>query len=201
MSRIPTIKIEQQYAEIGVNNNHAQLRINNPRKQMRVTNDAPNMDFESTMPKVSKKKTNSGPGVKSPAALPAEINTRGRGGVAGSTRKALEDGSYPGEFMEPGEKVANQGRSRAAENFQSHQFNIGLTPEDPAEISWEKGQMRVSWSSHSLVIDWDGDYMPQVSVDPPHSVEVYLRTKPYFRVLVEENVPLTDFGAQVDQRI
>jgi len=43
--------------------------------------------------------------------------------------------------------------------------------------------------------------MPQLTVDPKHSVEVFLRTEPYFRVTVEEMVVPGMPGRFVDQAI
>jgi hypothetical protein len=61
--------------------------------------------------------------------------------------------------------------------------------------------MRINWSKHSVVIDWDGEYMPQFMVDPKHSIEVYLRTEPYFRIMVEEAIDPNRPGRIVDQAI
>jgi len=204
MSSIPKIKIEQQSAEMGLNITQAQMRITNPRRKMRVTYESPEMQIENKMPsfKINMKKINSEIGLKPPKEFTAHGAAKGREGSMRGARKALEDGNFLGDIRNyPGDKIGQLARNRAMERLGTKQINVGLMPESSPEVTWERGHMRMSWSKHSLVIDWEGDYMPEVSVDPPYSVEVYLSKKPYFRVLVEEGDAPETSGGQVDRRI
>jgi hypothetical protein len=74
-------------------------------------------------------------------------------------------------------------------------------PKSRPEVIWDKGHMSINWSKHSILIDWDGEYMPELTVDPKYSIEVFLRTEPYFRVSVEEMVDPSMPGRFVDQAI
>ena len=205
MPSIPKIKIEQQRAEIGINITQAQMHISNPRRKMRITYEAPKMEIENTMPsfKINRKKINSETGLKSPLELTMQGAAKGREGGMRGARKALEDGNFLGDIRNyPGDKIGELARNRTRERLGPKQINIGLMPESSPEVTWERGHMRMSWSKHSLVIDWEGDYAPEVTVDPPHSVEVYLNQKPYFRVLVEEgDPPESTPGRQVNTTI
>ena len=204
VARISRIRIEQQMAEIGVNSTKAQMKITRPKMQMRITNEMPQMELNTEAPtfKVNRRKINSESGLKPPKEFSNDNRDEGKRGALKGTKTAVEDGNFLGETRIPGDRVAKLARSKAMSAMkESRQINIGLMPNSPAEITWDKGQMRVNWSKHSLVIDWDGDYMPQVTLEPPHSVEVYLRTKPYFRILVEEGDPPIYSGVQFDQAI
>ena len=81
------------------------------------------------------------------------------------------------------------------------EMNIGLMPKSLPEVEWEKGSLKINWSKHSIVIDWDGDYMPKVTLDPKHSIEVYLRTPPHFRITVGEAQSPGEPGKLVDRAI
>ena len=61
--------------------------------------------------------------------------------------------------------------------------------------------MSINWSKHSILIDWDGEYMPQLTIDPKYSIEVFMRTEPYFRISVEEIAMPGMTGRYVDQAI
>jgi hypothetical protein len=75
-----------------------------------------------------------------------------------------------------------------------------LEPEDPApdvspvpariDMDGEPGTMEIEWSDRELSIEWEGGGMPQVYVDPPYSVDGYMKEKPYVRISVsEESIP------------
>jgi len=79
--------------------------------------------------------------------------------------------------------------------------NVGLMPQSSPEVIWDTGHMRINWSKHSVVIDFSGEYMPEMTIDPKYSVEVFLRTEPYFRVMVEEVIDPGAPGRYVDRAV
>ena len=200
MSRMPTIKVEQQFAQLGVNSTKAQLKITNRRRQMKVSSETPEVKIESKRPafKINNKKIRSESGLKSTMELTLNARDDGRTGALRGTKMAVEDGNFLGETRNPGDRVGMLARKRTMERVGPKQINVGMMPESSPEVDWEKGEMHVSWSKHRIVIDWDGDYMPEVSVEPPHSVEVYLTQAPYVRILVEEGPPEEAAGANLD---
>jgi hypothetical protein len=74
-------------------------------------------------------------------------------------------------------------------------------PHSSPEIDWDMGYMHINWSKHSVVIDWDGDYMPKMTIDPRYSVNVYMRKEPHFSIRVEDMVESNSPGRYVDQAI
>jgi hypothetical protein len=90
-------------------------------------------------------------------------------------------------------------KNKAMARLRKPETNIGLMPASPPEVTWDKGYMRINWSKHNIIIDYSGEYMPDMTVDPKYSIEVFLRTQPYFRVMVEEVLP--NAGRYVDRAI
>ena len=194
MQGILKITIDQQLAEIGVRRTPAHMRIESPHMRMQIETESPEMEIERRAPtfKVNRKKINSESGLKAPDELVKVVRDTGKVAALRSSRRAVEDGNFLGNLKDQGDRVAKLAHERAMQRaLKRRQSNIGLMPKTIAEIEWDKGDMRINWSKHSVVIDWDGDYMPQVTIDPKHSIEVFLRTEPYFRVnVVQEDDPM-----------
>ena len=78
------------------------------------------------------------------------------------------------------------------------QINLNSVPKSTPEVEWTPGVINVSWTRGSLSVDWIGEYMPQVVVDPPFSIDVYLREKPYIKIMVEDGTVPGGAGSYVD---
>ena len=198
---IQQIRIVQQRAEIGVRTTPAKLNIQMPRGQININNQTPQMSIDEKMPtfKVDRQKLNSEIGLAGPLTLAKDFRNKGKQTALRAAAAAKNDGNLLANHKIPGDKVPRVARNRAMERLGTKDFNVGLMPQSPPEVSWDKGYMRINWSSHSVVIDYSGDYKPDISVDQKYSVEVFLRTKPYIRVMVEEAVSST--GKYIDQAI
>jgi len=203
MSGISRISIEQQIAEIGVQSTPAQLNISRPRMQMKITNEAPQMEIDKKAPtfKMNRKKINSESGLKGPSELARNFRDSGRAAALRGTKTAGDEGDFIGETRRGGDRISMLSRNKALANAtRKAEVNIGLMPQSSPEVVWDMGHLRINWSKHSILIDWDGEYMPQVTIDPKHSIEVFLRTEPYFRVIVENYDPNMP-GRYVDEAI
>ena len=188
---IKRLNIDQQFAEIGVRSTPAKMNISMPRMQMRISTETPQMQIDRKAPtfKVNRKKINDSSGLKAPLELAKTYRDRGRQAALRGARQAKDDGNYIANPKIPGDKAIPQlAKNKASARLQKPDYNVGLMPASSPEVVWDKGYMRVNWSKHSVVIDWDGEYMPEMTVDPKYSVEVFLRKQPYFRVFVEEAV-------------
>jgi len=199
------LNIDQQFAEIGVRSTPAKLNISMPKGQYNIKNEIPQMRIESQAPsfKVNRQKINNESGLKAPLELAKTFRNSGRQAALRGARQAKDDGNFLANHRIPGEKVVpmlakNKAMSKLSKN---KELNIGLMPASSPEVNWDKGYMRVNWSNSNLIIDWSGEYMPQISVDREFSVEVFLRTKPYFRVTVEEASSPTRSGRYVDRSV
>ena len=204
MPGIQRITIEQQLAEVGVHVTPAQVHIERPHMQMKITTESPHMEIDSQAPsfRINRKKINSESGLKAPVELARVFRDNGRAGALRGAKTAKEDGNFLGDLRKPGDRVAKLARTKTmSEIMRKKQSNIGLMPKSIPEVEWERGYMRINWSKHSIVIDWDGEYMPKLTVDPKYSIEVFLRTEPYFRIMVEEVVDPNTPGRIVDRAI
>jgi len=188
MPGIQKIKIDQQLAEIGLQITPAHMSINRPRLKMKITTEPSRMEIESQSPsfKVNRKKINSESGLKSPIEMVSSYKNAGRAAALKAMKTSGKEGDFLGNTRIRGDRIAKLSRSKAMKSAtKKKQIDLQLMPKSSPEVEWDKGYMRINWSKHSVVIDWDGEYMPQVTVDPKYSVEVYMRTEPYFRVMIE----------------
>jgi len=204
MPGIQKIIIDQQLAEVGIRNTRAKLNIKYPRMQMRIATEAPKMKIERQTPsfRINRKKIDSERGLKSPMELTQGFRDQGRVGALKGTKTALDDGNFLGELRRKGDRVGQLAKNKTMSAIlKQQQINIGLMPKNRPEVVWDKGSMTINWSRHSILIDWDGEYMPQLTVDPKYSIEVFLKTEPYFRVSVEDMVDPGMPGRYVDQAI
>ena len=189
MAGMPSITIEQQLAEIGIRRTPAQMHIEQQQLRMSIKTEAPQMDIDRKDPsfKVNRKKINSESGLKPPDILSKDIRDRGKVAALRGVKTAVNDGNFLGDARKPGDRVGRLARAKTMSAIlKKKEANIGLMPKSSPEVVWDKGYLRINWSKHSIVIDWDGEYMPRVTIDPKSSIEIYLRTEPYFRILVEE---------------
>ena len=203
MPGIRSITIEQQLAEIGVHRTPAQMHIERPQMEMNIKTEQPQMEIDRKSPsfKVNRKKINAESGLKPSPEFTKEFRDKGRTGALRSAKTAVEDGNFLGDLRKPGDRVGRLARNKTmAAILKKKEMNIGLMPKSQPEVEWDKGYMRINWSKHSIVIDWDGEYMPKVTINPKHSIEIYLRTEPYFRIIVNEEDTSTS-GRLVDKAI
>jgi len=204
MGRIQKISIDQQLAEIGVNSIQAKMNITTPRMRMSISTETPQMEIDKKAPTftINRKRINAESGLKSSQELSRSFRERGKAGAMRAARTARQDGNFLGETRNPGDRVGQLARNKAmAAVMRKKDFNIGLMPRSSPEVEWDRGHMRINWSKHSIVIDWDGEYMPQMTIDPKYSIEVFLRTEPYFRIMVEEVIDPNMPGVYVDEAI
>jgi len=196
--------IDQQIAEIGVSVTPAKMRISTPRMQMKITTENPEMQIDKKAPsfKVNRKKINNESGLKTPMELTKAFRNEGASGALRGTKTAGTDGDFIGDLRIRGDRIAKLSRSKSlASATRRKRLDLGLMPQSSPEVEWDKGYLRINWSKHSIVIDWDGEYMPQLTIDPKCSVEVYLRKEPFFRVTVENMLDPKSPGRYVDRAI
>ncbi|MDR2599760.1 MAG: DUF6470 family protein [Oscillospiraceae bacterium] len=196
------LNIDQQLAQIGVRTTSARLNISLPRKNISIKSERPKMSIDKKAPtfKVNRQKINNESGLKSTGELAKTFRNKGRQAALQAAATAKNDGNFLANPKLPADKAIPQlAKNKTMARLGTKEYNIGLMPQSSPEVTWDKGHMRINWSKHSVVIDFSGDYMPDMSVDPKHSVEVFLREQPYFRVMVEEMIP--NAGRYIDHAI
>ena len=200
---IKRLNIDQQIAEIGVKSTPARMNISMQRLQMRVKTESAKMQIDRKAPsfKVNRKKINNESGLKAPLEQAKAFRNRGKQAALRGAGQNKNDGNFLANHNVSGDRVPKLAKNKAMSRLSQPETNIGLMPQTSPEINWDKGYMRINWSKHSVIIDWEGEYLPQLEVDPRYSVEVFLRTEPYFRVMVEEVLDSSAPGKYVDQAV
>ena len=189
MARLPMLTIDQRSAQIGINQSPATLRINSNRLRMRVTQGSPDMQIDNEMPRfrINRARLNAEMGLSNPSDFSRQRVEDGREGARRGTQRAVETGNFLGNVRDLTNGVPRLARMRTMQAIRENtSFELGHMPRSMPEFQWDNNQMRVNWSNATLIIDWEGDHMPTIQVDSPHSVEVYLSARPYFRIRVED---------------
>ena len=200
---MPSIVIDQSYGSMGIEITNAQMKITTPRPEMEVTWEPPEMSMDSQRPafKLNWKKVRSESGLKPPMEFTNATSGNGIHIAGLGTAQAVRDGDYIGKVEEPGNRIAQLARRKTIKTAQA-EINLSSMPKSLPEVEWSPGFVNISWSRGSLSVDWVGEYMPEVIIDPPFSIDIYLREKPYIKIMVEDGeVPMYGPGVLVDEQL
>jgi len=201
MPSIPNIHVRQQAAHIGIDTTYAKVEIVNiPRPKMRILKEPPRMEIERRAPALS---------VKAQRQRPPKISDSIRAIAPGfapriKTMQPATD-SILKTAKSPGPKIDGLSlNAYALELNKALNSYTGYTAKDTIQYSapsleWEAGYIDITWSNAQMKIEWEhGNYMPTFSVEP-HSVEIYLRQKPYIKITVSEEVINAMYGPCLDE--
>jgi hypothetical protein len=206
MPDIPRIQIERQDARIGITSTPAKVQvIDKARPKMRIVSERPRMEIERKAPafKVEPQRrpvARQGPARPHRYAAGApDIPVR----PARHSRLAEPAAAAAGTAPEAGGLTLNANSLEL--NKALHDYAAAPQAESLAQympsIEWEAGYININWSSAQMQIEWDqGDYMPSFAVEP-HSVEIYLREKPYIKITVSDEVIAAMYGPQTDTKV
>ena len=200
MATIPSIVIDQSFGSLGIELTAAQMRITTPRPEMQITNEPPEVTIENQAPefKVNWKRETAPPVVRAPrppvrtVAADSQVNIESPKPVGDSDK--LNSARARG--------IRNSQRSRQKSiKMDNVQINLNSVPKNKLDVEWTPGVINVNWTRGSLSVDWIGEYMPQVVVDPPFSIDVYLREKPYIKIMVEDGTVPDVAGSYIDMSL
>jgi len=207
VTNIPRIKIEHQFARIGINTTQAKVQVNKDvAPKMRIVSGRPSMEIERTMPSFSIEKA--GGQAKPNAALPkpganAAYNAAAIGGM-GMPAAGQPMDAAAGISPEAG---AVYGASANAMEMNKAVFDsASKIKADPSQeampnVKWEMGSINISWDNAQMQIEWDeNDYMPSFNVEP-HSVEIFLRDQPYIKITIADDVMEAMFAPEFEMEV
>ena len=198
------LNIEQQYAKISVDIQPAKIRIEKPEKSMHIHQQVPQMLVEWEAPRVELNFEEARAKLGSNAATPTTSNQMTIRSLAAIHNIAYTGGTPVSQQNENELKVT--GNAPAAEVLQT--IRERRIPDDvkpihrelSPSVRWERGDMSIQWSAHEFYIEWEGESLPQITVEPC-SVDIYIEQKPYIRIyLDEENLPKA-VGNEVDTEL
>lgn len=202
MAGIPSIIIDQSFGSLGIEMTQAQMKITTPRPQMEVSRQDPEMSVDSQAPEftLNWKKVRSESGLKPPKEFTDSYAGSGIHIAGEGTKEAAQDGNFLGKVTAKGNRVAQLARHKTIKTSQT-EINLSSMPKSMPEVEWNPGFLNINWTRGSVNIDWVGEYMPEVVIDPPFSIEIFLREKPYIKIMVEDGIVESGTGLVVDKKL
>ena len=202
MPSLQRLVIDQQYASIGIKVTPAQLQIMTPRPSFELHQEMPELSIESQSASfsVNWRQVHSEMGLKPPLELAAQIRAKGIEGAADGTIEAVQDGNYLQKNELRSNRVAQLARQKSLEQA-NVEVNIKSIPEQSPQVEWNPGKLQITWESKQFNVEWDGNYLPEVSLESPYSVEIFLRDRPSIRISVEDVLMPSEAGQHVDKRM
>ena len=199
MPHMPRIQIEQQMAQIGIRTTNAKLEINNtPHPKMRIVSERAHMEIEHKAPAFK---------VQTPQRNIVDRPVISRRQTAQTSASNSKVPTYVPDLVQDGlNTVANTSTAPSTlEVNKAMRHNMAVSQgeslsQSMPNIEWESGYLNITWSSAKMQIEWDQDYMPSFSVEP-HSVEIYLREKPYIKITVSDEVIAAMYGPKLDKQV
>ncbi|HBU12472.1 MAG TPA: hypothetical protein DEB31_07015 [Clostridiales bacterium] len=80
------------------------------------------------------------------------------------------------------------------------EVNVSSMPQTKPNVQWDPGYVRIEWTTGELIVDWDAEYGPDVTVTP-HSVEIRVAGKNEVKITVNEEKVARSRGKKVNRRI
>lgn len=199
MSAISRLMIEQQFAAIGIKTTNAQLHISTPRPQMQIETVASEMTIDRKNPsfEVDWEQVRAESGLVQPVRLARQLGSKAYAKGMESIAKSSRDGDHLGSVERGGDRVVDLARQQVMDNPQTD-INVGLMPKSSPNVTWDPGYVNISWSRHKLIVEWDTEFMPEFVVDPPYSIEIFLRQQPSIKISLAEGDAPYDPGKVVD---
>ena len=203
MREIPRIHIEQQAARIGIQTTNAKVEVNSSaRPKMRIVTERPRMEIERKTPSF---KVEPQRGRADKPALTRYQRATLSAAQQANTPRPRADITLKADALIPNTaadvlNLTPLELNKAIGDYAATTGTGALQQHMPS-IEWEAGYVNISWSNAQMQIEWDqGDYLPSFSVEP-HSVEIYLREKPYIKITVSDEVIAAMYGPQTDEKI
>jgi hypothetical protein len=196
------LQIEQQRAQIQIDIQQAQLHVESEPRRMVVHREPPEMIVhrEEGEVRLDMEDFKSRIGLKTYDEWNKDAAAEAHAKTLQSIREQVNEAAYVADVSLSGQnRIANLIKENMLEP-KDPSLNIGPVP---AEIDMEgdPGKMKIEWSDSELSIEWEGGGPPQVYLDPPHSIDIYMEERPYVSVsVVRENGPKPS-GRNIDTTV
>jgi hypothetical protein len=183
------LNIEQQRAEIDVEIQNAQLHVKVPRREMVIKHEPAQMKITRREGDVALdfRSTKSNLGLKSFA----ETTRRAAERAAATAQRSIKESVGVGEALGDPSKGVSVGKIYRDKVLTAPQPKSERSPVPPqVDMDGKPGKMEVKWERGGITIDWEGENLVEVYVEPPHSVRVQLVQRPDVQItLMEEELP------------
>lgn len=204
MATIPSIVIDQGFGSLGIELTPAQMKITTPRPEMQITNEPAEIAIEQQFPefKLNWKRDHAAAAIKVPSQRPHTVAppSQAQVQIQAAMNDTIGDSDKLGIARAKGTRNAQRARQKSIKLDQV-EINLNSVSKNSPEVEWTPGVININWTRGSLSVDWVGEYMPQVVIDPPFSIDVFLREKPYIKIMVEDGSAPGTAGSYIDMRL
>lgn len=204
---IARLNIEQQYARISVDMQPAKISVEMPEGHLQVSQQSPQMtvewensnfsvDFERARAAIANNRANLATS-NSMTIVPQKAISNIEYSHAHANMQTGPDsdvGKYKSPEIKLEESVRNiQKKANATMRVPRY---MDVSP----DIKYNRGDFNISWSDYEFSVEWIGDTLPQITVEP-YSIDIIIDQKPYIKIyLVEEALPKAT-GRNLDTHI
>jgi len=201
---VRTLNIQTSRPTLSITTTNAQLNISNKIRRFSSRRVPPEMKIERKAPsfKVDWRKVWSQSGKKSPEDLALHVRQQARQRVDQYIQKVATNGDYILQVKNyVGTKSDPLAELRWQEMMsQKPEVNVTSMPETTPDVVWDLGYVKIEWTTGEVQIDWDDEFMPEITVSP-HSVEIRIEGRKEIKIsLNEDNVPKIR-GKKVNKKV
>ncbi len=185
--KVMRVEIEQQRAQIKIETQQAQLRVEMPDRRMEITQTRPEMTVHRNNPEIELDMDDfkANIGLKTYDQLIAEAAASARIEARQGTQEIVRTSKYIGDVTIHSNKVAEVSSDQMLE-FSDPDMGHNPIPPGAVEMAGKPGTLEIEWSGFEVSIDWVGDSMPEIYVEPPCSVNVEISTQPFIKISASE---------------
>lgn len=200
-----TLNIQTSRPTLNITTTNAQMNISNRIRRFSARRVPPEMKVERQAPsfKVDWRKVWSQSGRKSPEDLQIHMKQQSRQRVDNYIQTVAQNGDY---VLQLKNYVGSKSDPLAEISWQNMisrnqvETNVASMPETMPDVVWDPGYVRIEWTTGEVQIDWDDNFMPEITVSP-HSVEIRLEGHKAIKISVnEDNVPKIE-GKKVNKKV
>ena len=195
------LQIETELARIGIKTHPAKMSINNSIRRFKNESTSARPIIETKRPrfKVDWQAVRAQTGLAGTVELSKQFRASGKQ----AAREDLRDIVQRGNMMEDGAQSGGPNVGQIAKHFAAPEpveVVFASMPQSPPSIEWDIGYTKISWEPYELQLQWDDEYLPDISVER-HSVEIFLQNKPSITISVIEDGFLIQHGYNMDKTV
>lgn len=183
------LNIEQQRAQISVEIQNAQIHVKVPQRRMQIKHEPAKMEIKRSEGKVNidLQAVKSNLGLKTHEEMTRTAVQKAKAKAQQSVREIVNNAAQVADPAK-GQSLGKIAKSKLMA-FKNPKSGRSPVP-PPVGMDGKPGQMQIEWVKGGITIDWEGDNLVEVYVEPPHSVNIELSQRPSVQIsLIEETLP------------
>ena len=183
------LNIEQQRAQISIDIQNARIHVKVPQRQMQINHEPARMKITRSEGEVDidLQAVKNNLGLKSYEERTRAAVQKAKANAQQSVRESVSDAAQISDVSK-GQSIGKLAKSKLIA-FKNPKPGRSPVP-PPVEMDGKPGQMQIEWIKGGITIDWEGENLVEVYVEPPHSVNIELSQRSSIQIsLIEETLP------------